>query len=133
MPSSYHFDWKNRILRVRFEGRVTDEALKQAYATAYQLAFRTQPKAGIFDLSKATSLEVSAQTIRELAKSAPIIMNPNLVRVIVAPSPDIYGVARSFELQSEDNRPNLHVVRTGREALAILNVQHPRFEPLDAD
>jgi len=130
MPCSFDFDWKNRILRIRLYGRITDEGLKEAYTEGYKLAFRTQPNTGLFDLSETTSLEISPQAIRELAKTAPIIASPNLVRVIIAPSPGAYGIARSFETQSEENRPSLYVVRTEQEALAILNVKNSRFEPL---
>jgi len=130
MPSSFDFDPKNRILRIRLSGNVDDESLKEAYATGFKLAIRVKPQSGLFDFSGVKSLDVSPQTIRELAKNTPIMSNPSLRRVIIAPSSHMFGIARSFELQSEDSRPNLHVVRTEREALAILAVQHPRFEPV---
>jgi hypothetical protein len=59
--------------------------------------------------------------------------HPALPRVIIAPSADFYGLARMFEIQAEATRPNLHVVRSEREALAILAVQDPHFDPLDIE
>ena len=44
---------------------------------------------------------------------------------MVAPSDKVFGLARMFELQGEGTRANLHVVRTMKEALAILGVQAP--------
>jgi hypothetical protein len=38
---------------------------------------------------------------------------------------------RMFQIEGEAMRPNIHVVRTEREAWAILSVEKPRFEPLD--
>jgi len=50
--------------------------------------------------------------------------------VFVAPTPDLFGMARLFELQGADARPNLHVVRTSEEAYRILNVSDPQFTPV---
>jgi hypothetical protein len=38
-----------------------------------------------------------------------------------------------FELQAEGTRANLHVVRTMKEALAILGVQAPKFGPVKTE
>jgi hypothetical protein len=133
VPYTFDFDWKHRILRCRFRGRVTDEELREFYRAGYKHAFRTRPRAGLVDMSEITLFDVSPQAIRELAKSAPIIPDPHHVRVIIAPSPDTYGIARMFELQAEETRPNLYVVRSEREAWAILAVQNPRFAPLEIE
>jgi len=128
---SCDFDFTNRILRCRLNGRVTDEALKDFFRISFQHAIHTHPRAGIVDLSEVTSFEVSSQTIEELAKSTPVLQDPNLRRVVIASSPGTYGMMRMFEMEGEEKRPNFHVVRTEREAWAILAVQNPRFEPLD--
>jgi hypothetical protein len=36
-----------------------------------------------------------------------------------------------FESHGEATRPNLHVVRTYKEALVIVGVIEPKFEPID--
>lgn len=120
-------------MRCRLHGRVTDEDVKELYTTGYKLVFRMQPVAVITDGSAGTSFEVSPEAIRDFAKAAPVLPDPNLPRVIVAPSPELYRMARTFEVQGAATRPNLHVVRTEREAFAILAVQNPRFEPLAPD
>jgi hypothetical protein len=81
-------------------------------------------------MSCVTSLEVSPQTIRELANLPPAIADSSQPRCIIAASSQIYGMARMFELQGQETRPNLHVVRTQQEAWAILGVSKPKFEPI---
>ncbi len=131
MPCSFDFDWKHRIFRVRFHGRLADDDLKEMYAVGYKLVFRTQPHAGMVDLSAVTSFEISPAAIRQLAKSAPMMPDPSLNRVVIAPTPEMYAFASSFEMQTEKNRPNLFIVRTEGEALTILGVPQLRFEPLE--
>lgn len=131
MPYTFDFDLTNGILRCRLNGRVDNGALKDFFRTGAEHAVRTHPGAGVVDLTEVTSLEVSAQTIEQLAKSTPVLRDPNLRRVIIAPSPGIYGMMRMFEMLGAGTRSNLHVVRTEREAWAILGVQNPRFEPLE--
>jgi hypothetical protein len=38
---------------------------------------------------------------------------------------------RMFEMEGESTRPGLQVVRSERDAWAILAVRNPQFEPLD--
>jgi hypothetical protein len=130
MPYYFEFDAKNQILRGRFEGALTDELLKQYYGVAGGFFEQTGARAGITDFSAVTSFEVSPQTIRDLASSPPAILDRELPRFIIAPSPPIFGMARMFELGGQDTRPNLHVVRTMKEVCVILGVTDPKFEPI---
>ena len=132
MPCSFDFDWKHRIIRCRLHGRVTDADLKELYTTGYKLVFSTQPLASIVDGSEITSIEISPQAIGQLAKAAPVLPEPRQRRVIIAPSPEFYDVARMFQVQGGATRPILHVVRTQEEAFTALAVQNLRFEPLDS-
>ena len=132
MPYTFDFDSANRILRCRLEGQVNDEVLKDFFQTGSQYAVRTQPSAGVVDLSAVTSFDVSTPAIKTVARSAPVLHDPHLRRVVIAPSPGIYGMMRMFEMEGESTRPGLQVVRSEREAWAILAVRNPRFEPLDS-
>jgi len=129
---SYHFEFDpaNRIIRCHLAGHVSDEDLKEFYrATERQIA-RMSPRAGIADFSAVTFLDVSPETIRELAKLPPAMPDPSLPRIVLAPLPQVFGMARMFELQGEGTRPNLHIVRTEDEVWAILGVPEPKFQPL---
>ena len=131
LPYTFDFDLTQGILRCRLHGRITDEVLKEFFRIGAQHAIRTHPIAGVVDLSEVTSFEVSAPVIEKLAKSTPVLPNPNLRRVVIAPSPEIYGMMRMFEIEGEATRPGIHVVHTEQEAWAILSVEKPRFYPLD--
>lgn len=131
MPYSFDFDTAHNILRCRLKNGVTDGVFQDFFEAGSQLAVRTQPGAGVVDFSEVTSFDVSTDTIRLIAKSSPVVFNPNLFRIVVAPAPDIFGMMRMFAMQSEETRPNLHVVHSEHEAWAILAVREPRFKPLD--
>jgi hypothetical protein len=122
MSYCFDFDSKTRIIRCRFEGAITDQTVKDYYGVAAKLVAPKVPNAGILDMSAATSVDISPQTVRELANSTPTI-DPASPRFIVAPSPRLFGLARMFELQGQENRPNLHVVRSAKEAWVILGVE----------
>ncbi len=132
MPYYFEFDPENRILRGRFEGPVTDELLKEYYGLAGKYFARTDARAGITDLSAVTSLDVTPQTIRDLASMPPAILDTEFPRFIVAASPPIFGMARMFELAGQATRPNLHVVRSMKEVCVILGVAEAKFEPIPA-
>jgi hypothetical protein len=130
MSYSFEFDLKNGILRCRLHGQITDETLEDFFRTGAAYAIRTHPAAGVVDLSEVTSFKVSAETIQQIAKSKPVLHDSNLRRVIIAPSPETYGMMRMFEIQSEKRRPNLELVHTESEAWTVLAVQNPQFDPL---
>ena len=130
MCYSFDFDPKNRILRFRLKGRITDELMKVFHEGMKEPARRVQPNAGIVDTSTVISFEVSSQAVRELVAASPIMPNES-PRVVIAPSPNVYGLMRMFEREVRGTRPNFHVVRADREAWAVLGVRSPQFEPLD--
>lgn len=131
MPYAFELDWEHRIVRVRLTGRVNDSDLRDIYREGFKVYFQTDPIAGLLDLSEIGSIEVTAATVRELAKATPIALKESLPRVVIAPSAETYILARLFETLGKATRPNLHVVRTEAEALGIIGVKKPKFAPLD--
>lgn len=130
MPYQVDFDPTNRILRARFIGRVTDDDLKEVYRFGQENVARFDPLSGITDFSEATAVGFASQTMRDLARTKPIMPDPSRPVIFVAPSPELFGMARLFELQGAEARPNLHVVRTSEEAYQILDVRDPQFSPV---
>lgn len=132
---SYHFDFDStsRILRCRFEGRLTAEELTNYLRTVGQYVALVRPRGGITDLSAVTSFDVTLETIRTLAWRPPAVPLMGRPRVILAASDQVFGMARMFEIEAEITRPNLHVVRTLNEACAILGVQEFDFEPIQTE
>jgi hypothetical protein len=130
MAYRFEFDDTNRILRCRFEGRVTDEGLTNFYGLAGEFVASLDPRGVVVDLSDVSSFEVSVQAICRLAKLPPAMPQTTRPRIIVAVSSQIFGMARMFEFEGETTRPNLHVVRSLAEAWAILGIREPKFEPV---
>jgi hypothetical protein len=131
VPYLFEFDPENKLLQGRLYGRVTSEELKEYYRVGVECVAAKQPRAGITDMTAITLFDVTPQTVRELASLQPVISDRELVRVIVASTPDVFGMARMFESHGEATRPNLHVVKTCREALVIVGVQEPKYQPID--
>ena len=130
MPYQFDFDSTNRILRGRLDGCVTDEVLKEYYRAAAVYAAQIDPLRGITDLSAVTSFDVSAETLRTLAGSTPVMPDTGRVRVVLAPADHVFGLARLFQIEGETTRPHNHVVRTLSEAWTVLGVHDPKFEAL---
>jgi hypothetical protein len=130
VPYQVDFDPINRILRARFIGRVTDDDLREVYRLGQEHVSRFDPMSGITDFSEATAVAFAAQTMRDLARTKPIMREPSRPVIFIAPTPDLFGMARMFELEGADARPNLHVVRTAEEAYQILEVRDPLFSPV---
>ena len=130
MPYQFKFDSANRILWGEFNGRLADDELKAFYLQAARHAAQTDALAGIADFSGVTSVGLSPETVRRLAESPSVFPDPDRTRLIVAPSPEVYGFARLFGRVGFDKRPLLYVVKSVREALAILGNPKTNFEPI---
>jgi hypothetical protein len=127
MANKFDFDLTNRVIRGRSDGVATDETVKEYYAIMSKYGRLNPTFSSISDPSGVTFIAVSSRTILELAKSPPAIPNPEIPRCIVAGSPAMFSLARMFEFEGAEARPNLHVVRSEREAFAILGITKPRF------
>ena len=127
MAHKFDFDLGNKIIRCRSEGVATDETLKENYAKLSEYGRRHPEFSSICDTSGITFLAVSSKTILELARLPPAIPNPDIPRCVVAGSYEMFSVARMFAFEGRETRPNLHVVRSDREALAVLGIKKARF------
>jgi hypothetical protein len=133
VPYHFDFDPTHRIARCRFEGKISDDDFHKFYAEAAELVQKLDPLGGLLDLSAVTSFNVTPQTVHDIANLPPALPQTERPRVVVAPAPAVFGLMRMFELLGERTRPSLHIVRSEREALAILGVLEPHFEPVKAD
>lgn len=123
------FDAKNNILRGTLDGRMTGAILLDLQARTAKYMASRPPCRGILDFSKVTDFEVSTAAIREVAASPPVFP-AGYMRVLVIPRDFIYGLARMFQILTEETRPELRVVRTMEEAYGLLEVSSPEFEPV---
>jgi hypothetical protein len=133
MSYQFDFDPVHGTLRTRFEGDVTDEELVEFYKGAGAAVALTDPLRGLIDFSACTRFDVTADTVRRLAKSTPALPKPAAPRAIVAPTDRMFGMARIFEIEGETTRPNIHIVRTLAEALVILGIfGEARYQSLES-
>jgi len=104
----------------------------EAYRRLRQYSILTDALLGIWDLSAVAEFAVSGQFIRQLANQEPAMPNAfTRPRVIVAPSPVGFGLARMFQIAGENTRPLLSVVHTMEQALTVIRIPSPHFEALD--
>ena len=131
MALRFEFDAVSRILLMRFEGRLTEEALIKIYGEIRKHAAATDASAGIWDFSLVTEFAVSSEFIRHVAGLEPAIPDTSRRRFIVVPNKEAYGLARMFEIVGEGRNPLLRVVYSIDEALAALDVPGPNFQTLE--
>ena len=129
MGFAFDFDARSNILRLTLEGHVTEEVLFDAYAAMARHAASRPACRGIADVTRVTKFDVSANAVRRLAESPPAIPTKQM-RVFVASTNFVYGLARMFQMLGEKTRPNLHIVRTLDEAYHLLQVDSPDFVPV---
>jgi hypothetical protein len=129
VPYSLEYDSLNRILRGRFEGHVTDDELHEYCRESSERIASIDPHAAVTDLSGVRIFEVTPQMIVELAETQPMAPGRDPLRVIIAESPHVFGLARMFELAGQRSHPNVHVVHTQEEASAVLGIEELHFKP----
>jgi len=131
MKYQFEFDPKNRILLLRFEGRLTDDLLPELYWEVRKYSIATDASAGIYEFSAVTEFAVSPEMILHMANREPAM--PDVTRrprFIVAPAMLGLGLSRLIEFATSERNPLLKIVLSADEAFAALGVRSPRFEPL---
>ena len=128
----FDFEPTHQILRSTFSGNVSDEDLLNHQRVGLLLVSSLDPRFAIIDLSAADPFEVTSDGMRKLAKLPPAMPQMDRPRVIIAPTDHTFGMARIFEIEGEATRPNLHVVRSAKEAFAILGLEmeQAKFGPI---
>ena len=131
---SYRFevDPESKIRAVRFEGEISFDELKRFYFSDAPKYVSEDMRGSVVDFSNATMPNITPMNVRELAAQPPVDPDATRLRVVVAPTPHIFGLLRAFELYGDETRPNFHVVSSLRQAYSLLGITAPRFEPVEA-
>lgn len=129
MGFSLSFDARNAVLRFAFEGCLTDAELFAGYEALRVYAASNPPGNSIVDYSGVTQNLLSTQTIQKLSQM-PSAIPKGYLRIHVAPSDVIYGLARMFQILTEEQRPELRVVRSMKEACDLLGVERLEFSSI---
>ncbi len=114
------------------EGRVTSELLLNFHAAATNFLAAHPPCRVILDLSPVTEFAVSSDAIRRVAAAPPPLMSAGKLLVLVIQKDVIYGLARMFQILTEDkgNYCELQMVSTMDEAYRLLQVKSATFRPV---
>ena len=126
----FEYDSRNRVLAVRFRATVTDDVLAQFLQDVRAYVARYEIRSAIVDFSDADAFALTPAAIHRLARQPEAVADPT-PRVVVAPRPIMFGVARLFKAESE-GRDALHIVRSMAEAYRFLDLRDPHFEPVPA-
>lgn len=129
MPFRFESDEVHRIIRVVFEGPCTDDDVLEAYYALSLLLERNGPASVIIDYTDVTDIRISTEAVSEHSYRLPTVDTDGFL-IAVAPQPMMYGIARMFELITAETRPNMRVVHSMKEALAVMNVSSAPFIPL---
>lgn len=126
------FELQRFIIRVTVDGELTDAVATELYALVHEFLSSNEVRGGILDLSPVTSLAVTLEAVRRLAKMPPLFKPPQ-VRVIVAPGDLVFGMARLFQISRSEVHTDLHVVHTLEEAYKIHGLETPNFAVITAE
>lgn len=121
MPIDYRIDTARGVVFTVADGPFTDEAaLDHQRRLTVDPAFRPN-MAQLSDFSRAT-LELSTAAVRSLAIGNPF--GPGSRRALVIPGRDArYGMARMFQLLTEEQGPELRIFEDLAEARAWLGLE----------
>jgi len=124
------FDRKQKVLVARRTGALTEESLSAMRAAARRFVTREGACRAIVDLSAVGRADVSGRFIAAIAESGPIIARE--MRMIVARSPEVFGLSRMYELHQFSAADNTLVVHTLAEAHAALGLRTLELEPVES-
>lgn len=126
------FDEKQRILLFALHGDVTETSLLAGLSVNVEFLKKNRIRARIIDFSNVRRLLVSGEFVRTLAISDVFVLSASdMLRVIVAPQPSIFGLARMFGTLRESVGKPATVVRDMPEALKFLNVDSLDLKPVE--
>src|SRR5579872_1305741 len=95
MSLRVEFDFANKILLIRVDGELTDEAATELYKAIRTYSVATDANAGIWDLTAVTAFPVSTAHVRNLAsRGAAMPQGDTRPRFWVVPNTAGYGLLR---------------------------------------
>ena len=120
MPFHFEFNKPHRVLRLVYDGEISDRDVRASIPAAIKAVAACDPASALIDLSGVTGGDVSTPAIRYVADHDPPF--GDMPRCYVAPTDYLYGLTRMFQILADERRPNLHVLRSVREANRLLGI-----------
>jgi hypothetical protein len=121
MPTSYRIDRERGIIFSRGYGVLTDEDLQRHTESALADPAFDPGLDQLYDFTDVMETRVSAECIRELGRRS--VYGPGARRAFVTPKDHQFGLARMFEITSEDRSGRVVVFRSLAEARAWLGLE----------
>jgi hypothetical protein len=123
------FESQEKVLLARFSGVFTSEDISALDAVTVGIVAREGYVRSIFDYTDVKTVATSRSSLAERARK--LRMNPGQDRVLVAPQEEIYEMYRDYaQAQLDFGNGELMVVRTLGEALKLLGLSNPTFQPI---
>lgn len=124
------YDSERNILLTQFSGELNEQNLDAMTAAVQEFMQQHGLCHGLLDYTDVTSINLSAQFVMQRAEKKS--MAYGMTRVFVAPSDLNYAWCRMFQITQDVTHGDApHVVRSMREAYAILNIDTDNFAPVD--
>ncbi len=129
MGFRFEFDSVNKILLINMEGEISDSIIRRLDGAVRKHASR-KPDVQIVDCSGITKFAMSPDFVRRLGQRKPPAYALQARRLIIAPTPVSFGLARMYQMAGEPQHSDVTIVRSMKEALGELGIEQVRFEPL---
>ncbi|HWH59186.1 MAG TPA: hypothetical protein VN682_16275 [Terriglobales bacterium] len=130
MGFRFEFDSVNQILLTKLEGAISDDVIRQLEGALRKQASEKKPLVQIVDCSGITKFDMSSELVRHLGKRKPPAYALQARRLIIAPTPVSFGLARMYQMAGEPQHASVTIVRSMKEALSELGIEQVKFEPL---
>jgi hypothetical protein len=122
------FDSRQRVLLARLGRSFTPEAIERMQAAVRRFVAANGLCRAIADLSAVEEVDMPSRYMVELGRQRAILFGER--RVLVAPRPDVFGLARMFGMNQAATGDEPLVVRRLEEAYAALGIRDPDFRPV---
>jgi len=126
----FEFDSARRILLINMEGEISDSVIRQLDGAVRKHVSEKKPDVQIVDCSGITKFAMSSDFVRHLGKRKPSAYALQARRLIIAPTPVSFGLARMYQMAGEPQHSGVIIVRSMKEALSELGIEQATFEPL---
>jgi len=126
------FDARNNVLMTRYFGTYVTEDIVLRDNAASRFVARRGPARGIVDFSDVQAVDMPIDRLVERAQAPGVLGSER--RVIVAPNDLTYGLNRVFTAHRVYvGKIEPLLVRTLAEAFEVLDLDDPKFEPVEPD
>jgi hypothetical protein len=122
MPVIVEINTAARTVYSKFTGAITDSGMRSAVVDLARHPGFDPAFSHIIDFSGVTAASLSPNFIKALAHEKPLF-NRDATQVIVAPHPHMFALGRMAQILRERQLPNIRVVHSLAEALAIIGIK----------